>query len=140
MRIHSLAVAALGTGHLGPSMAFRMLPLINFLFPPKNEGRRQHHGALLVCCFEQLMLLHAQCVQSRAVFPNSWTWGLRGEEISASSRRLWDVVGAENILMYIYIYVFFLLSNFIFRPNPDGARSELLPLAWRLPQAGLMPG
>lgn len=122
MRIHSLAVKALGTGHLGLSMTFWMLPLINFFFSPKNEGRRQHHRTLLVCCCEQLMLLHAQCVQSRAAFPNSWTLGLMGEEISASSRRLWDVVGAESILIYIYIFLFF-------RPNLDGARSELLPLA-----------
>lgn len=67
------------------------------------------------------MLLHAQCVQSRAAFPTSWILGLRGEERAASSGRLWDMVGAENIL--------FFLSNFIFRPNPDGTTSELLPLA-----------
>lgn len=47
------------------------------------------------------MLLHAQCVQSRAAFPTSWILGLRGEERAASSGRLWDMVGAENILFFL---------------------------------------
>lgn len=48
------------------------------------------------------MLLHAQRVQSRAAFPPPWTLGLSGKEIAASSSRLWDVLGNENIFIYIF--------------------------------------